>query len=96
MAKLGRPSKAEIEKTEAEQTALRPYSLVCEGPCNPTIDKLNQVTAKLRSKSTSILPDPKELSYDTIMSLRKLTHTPHFRIGGDRVACSVCGHERVW
>jgi hypothetical protein len=96
MAKLGRPSNADIEKSQAAMTALRPFSLVCEGDCNPSIDRLNKATAKLRSRSTSILPDPADMSYDTIVGLRNLKHTPHYRIGADKVACSVCGRERVW
>jgi len=69
---------------------LRVPVLICEGPCNPLrsgADNLVQVWHVDRSP---------EIRDQMIQAQRLLAYTPHRRVYGSLVRCTVCAHERLW
>lgn len=86
---MGRRKK--VRQIDMERT----YQIVCEGACNPSIAELDRAT-KAKNVKPGTMPPPPNVPYDTLMKVRNLAHTAHKRTDGEKVACVVCGHERVW
>ena len=79
--------------------------MVCEGPCNPTVNELDGlVRASARSenrKTGTLVKCVSNLPDATVARLRELKHTPHeesYRepMEPQMFACIVCGHRRAF
>jgi hypothetical protein len=67
--------------------------LICEGDCNPRIERVDAAVTEYREHESSVgtvypVPD------DLVVRLRALQHTPHRASGHDLAVCEVCGTER--
>lgn len=75
-------------------------TLICEGPCNPTIDQIDTAVRVLRrghrvEGGHYYYPGAGPISNPTVVAqLRALKHTPHTRVSPGTCACDVCKTER--
>ena len=67
------------------------YSLICEGPCNPTVHALDAAIARWHSDKPQISV---RHAPDLIAQTRRLVHTPHTIQHTDTAVCTTCGTER--
>lgn len=75
--------------------------LICEGVCNPTLPTFDDVASFFAGNVLGVnaqrsKPEVVTLLEIVIAERKKLRHTEHRHVGGNRWACTDCGTERQY
>jgi hypothetical protein len=81
--------------------AERPYTLICEGPCNlsPSVHEVDAAFARLRHRTLRRSDErvvPLTVGLDAVDRARALHYTPHHMTRDSEATCDVCGTKRVY